>query len=55
MENKNHKSNEIKDQKIKVEKKDLKQNDKNENRVEKVDRPVKWNKNKHSFVVAGIK
>ena len=44
------KQGENKDQKIKVEKKDHKQQEKND----KVDRPVKWSKNKHSFVVAGI-
>ena len=37
-------------EKIKVDKKEHQEkNDKND----KVDRPPKWNKNKHSFVVAG--
>jgi len=56
MDNKHPKSSDTKDQKLKVEKKDQKQqdkNEKNENKYEKVDRPVKWSKNKHSFVVAG--
>lgn len=57
MDNKHPKNNEIKDQKIKVEKRDQKQperNEKNDNKQDKVDRPVKSNKNKHSFVVAGL-
>lgn len=56
MDNKHPKSNDMKDQKIKVEKRDQKQpekNEKNDNKHDKVDRPVKWAKNKHSFVVAG--
>lgn len=56
MDNRYPKSSDIKDQKIKVEKREQKTNDRNEkidNRADKVDRPVKWNKNKHSFVVAG--
>ena len=37
------------------EKQDIKNNNKNDKKEknEKVDRPVKWSKNKHSFVVAG--
>lgn len=49
-------NNDIKDQKIRVDKRDQKpfeKNDKNEAKSDKVDRPVKWHKNKHSFVVAG--
>lgn len=56
MDNKHPKPSDMKDQKLKVEKKDQKQQDKiekKENKNEKVDRPVKWTKNKHSFVVAG--
>jgi len=51
------KSSEMKDQKIKVEKKDHKLSEKNEkidNKQEKVDKPVKWGRNKHTFVVAGM-
>lgn len=46
----------MKDQKTRIEKKDHKpsdKNEKNENKNDKVDRPVKWAKNKHTFVVAG--
>jgi len=53
---KHAKQSEMKDQKNRVEKKDQKPSDKNEkkeNHSNKVDRPVKWAKNKHSFVVSG--
>jgi hypothetical protein len=54
MDNKNHKSiNDMKDQKIKVDKRDQKHPEKNE-KNNKVDRPVKWAKNRHQFVVSGI-
>lgn len=54
MDNKNHKQSDMKDQKNRVEKKDQRHNDKSEKMENKVDRPVKWAKNKHTFVVAGI-
>ncbi len=54
----NPKSNEAKDKNIKNEKRDQKKQpekkEKTDNKQhEKVDRPVKLAKNKHSFVVAG--
>jgi hypothetical protein len=57
MDNKYSKANEMKDQKSKLEKKEQKpseKNEKNDNKQDKVDRPVKWAKNKHTFVVAGL-
>jgi hypothetical protein len=56
MDNKYPKQSVMKDQKTRIEKKDHKpsdKNEKNENKNDKVDRPVKWAKNKHTFVVAG--
>lgn len=50
---KNLKSNDLKEQKIKVDKRDQKHSDKNDNKNAKVERPVKLPKNKHTFVVAG--
>lgn len=56
MNTKYPKSNDLKDQKSKVDKRDQKAydiNEKNENKEDKIDKPLKWHKNKHSFVVAG--
>ncbi len=39
--------------KDKEDRKDNKSVDKTSEKVEKIDKPVKWAKNKHTFVVAG--
>ena len=55
MEPNKNSSNNLKQQNgVKRDSKSTDKTEKNENKTDKVDRPVKIGKNKHSFVVAGI-